>query len=198
MQGPTNERAQWLADHILPHEPLLRLRLRQRGLPAAEIDDIVQECYARLSYMDSVAHIREPRAYLLRIASSLILQQVRRSRIVPIQAMARLDGLDIESPDPLPDSYVTARRELAEVSRAIAELPRQCRDVLILRRVHGLSQREVAEHMKLAETTVQKHLARAIHALSARFGRGGSRKIPGAEQDRDDSNDAGLADQRAS
>ena len=53
-------------------------------------------------------------------------------------------------------------KELTRLAHVIADLPGKVRDVFILRRVHGLSQREVAERLGLSESTVEKHMARGF------------------------------------
>ena len=56
----------------------------------------------------------------------------------------------------------------------IARLPGKIRDVFTLRRVHGLSQREVAERLRLAESTVEKHMAKGFLMMSQWYGHGGN------------------------
>jgi len=52
-------------------------------------------------------------------------------------------------------------------------MPRQTRRAFQLRRIEGLSQREVAAALGLSESTVEKHIMRAIKLLMQQFGRGG-------------------------
>jgi RNA polymerase sigma-70 factor (ECF subfamily) len=47
-----------------------------------------------------------------------------------------------------------------------------CRETLVLRRVEGLSQREVARRLNISEKTVEKHMATGVHLLIKLFGRG--------------------------
>jgi RNA polymerase sigma-70 factor (ECF subfamily) len=103
----------------------------------------------------------------------VILTQVRRSRVVSFQTMADLDLLGAMSPDPLPERQLLDREELRRLAIAIAELPAKTGRIFSLRRVHGLSQRQIAEQLGLPESTVEKHISRAIHALMVRFERGG-------------------------
>ena len=48
---------------ILPHERELRTWLRRRLVAAADVEDVVQECYCRLAQLSDVSHITIPRAY---------------------------------------------------------------------------------------------------------------------------------------
>lgn len=168
-----SERTRWFLRHILPHEPALRGWLgRKQGL-GIEVDDIVQEAYAILAARGSVSDIRFPRAYIFQIAHSLIVQHVRRARIVSIQAV-EFDQIDYADEAATPEQRTIDRDELRRLAEAIATMPGQTREAFTLRRVHGLSQREIAARMKLSENTVEKHIARGIRFLIDWSGGGGN------------------------
>ncbi|ESQ85149.1 hypothetical protein AEAC466_05410 [Asticcacaulis sp. AC466] len=172
MQPLSDGRALWLARHVVPHEPALRSWLRGKSL-GVDIDDIVQETYAILAAKDSVDAVRNPKTYSFQVAYSVVLQQLRQSRVVPITAVADVGMLEAAHDDPSPEDTVLARDELAMIRTAIDALPRQTRQAFILRRVEGLSQQDIARRMKLSEHTVEKHISRGIKLLLAQFGRGG-------------------------
>jgi len=171
--GDSGERSIWLARHVLPHEPALRAWLRRRVGFGFDIDDIIQETYAILATLGSVDHILNPRAYLFKAASSVILMEVRRAKIVPIESIEQAEQLEIESTEPLQDRQLESRQELRLVADAIESLPQRCRQVFVLRKVRGLSQRDIAQELGISESTVEKHVARGIQELMAIFGRGG-------------------------
>ncbi len=170
MKPISNERARWLAAHVLPHEGALRAWLRGKSSFGFDIDDIVQETYAILAANATVDVILNPKTYAFQVAYSVILQQLRQSRVVPIAAMADVGALEAVIDDPSPKQTTLARAELQRVQRAIDALPRQTRTAFVLRRVEGLSQAEIARHMNLSEHTVEKHIARGIKTLLAQFG----------------------------
>lgn len=178
MGGIGKERALWLARQIMPHEPALRAWLRRRSTPFSDADDIIQEAYARLATLDSVDHILEPRAYLFRTANSIIAQEIRRARIVSIESMADLSQLVVEANTPSPEHLAAAREELNRVAEVIDALPAKCRTAFVLRKVHGLPQREIAQRMGVSEGTVEKHISRGIQQLMAIFARGGNGRVP--------------------
>ncbi len=171
----TDMRAQWLARHVLPHEAALRAWLRRRLPRGFDLDDVVQETYAVLAAKASIEAIRNPRTYTFQVAYSVILQQLRHSRVVPITAVNDTAFLDAAIDEPSPEQAVLARDELARIRSAIDALPRQTRLAFVMRRVDGLSQQEIARRMNLSEHTVEKHIARGIKSLLAQFGRGGNR-----------------------
>lgn len=160
-----NDRAHWLAQNVLPYESGLRAWLSRRRVVNLDIDDIVQESYAVLVELDSVSHIRNPRTYLYSVARSVILQHVRRSRIVSIDAMADLDHLSIYSEQPTPEEALSDVQELKRISQLIGRLPGKCREAFSLRKIEGLSQKEIASRMRISVNTVEKHVGKAIRLL---------------------------------
>src|SRR5262245_3099085 len=119
---PRDARALWLARFILPHEAALRAWLRRKAAAGFEVDDIVQETYARLSTIETVDTIRDPKTYLFQTAHSILVSQVRRSRIVPIQAVGHLEAFEMASEEPNPETQTNDHQELQRLAEAIATL----------------------------------------------------------------------------
>lgn len=157
--------AQWIADRILPHERDLRAWLRRRLPRALELDDIVQETYAVLADLGDVSHIANPRAYLFTAAQSVVLQQVRRAQVVSFETVAGLEHLDAVRDDVDPERHAVAGDELRRIAALILALPEKCRHAFVLRKIHGLSQREIAGRMGISENTVEKHICKGLRVL---------------------------------
>ncbi|MCC6912080.1 MAG: RNA polymerase sigma factor [Rhodospirillaceae bacterium] len=177
MTGVSQDRAAWLARHVLPHEAALRAWLRQKYTLGVEVDDIVQETYAILAGLESVEAIRNPRSYAFQTAHSLILAHLRRSKIVSIRSASDLELAGAMADTPTPEQVAADRDELANVARVLSDLPPKVREVILLRRVQGLSQRETAERLGITENSVEKRISQGIRALLAAFGRGGKRAV---------------------
>ena len=162
---PSRDRTEWLARHILPHEPALRAWLRRRVAGGLEVDDVVQETYAVLAGLASVDHIVSPRSYAFQTAQSLILRDLRRGRIVRMETTDDIERMGYAIDEPSPERQVSARQELRRAREAIARLPAKCREAFTLRKLEGLSQRDVARRMGISESTVEKHVGRALRTL---------------------------------
>ncbi|MGE4063396.1 MAG: sigma-70 family RNA polymerase sigma factor [Rhodospirillaceae bacterium] len=182
MVAVTHDRAAWLARHVLPHEAALRAWLRQKYALGLEVDDVVQETYAILAGLDSVDNIRSPRNYAFQTAHSLILAHLRRSKIVSIRSASDLEIASALADAPSPERVAQDRDELANVVRALEDLPPKVREVFVLRRVHGLSQRETAERLGISENSVEKRVSQGIRVLLAAFGRDGKRAANSLEE----------------
>jgi RNA polymerase sigma-70 factor (ECF subfamily) len=177
MTGVSQDRAAWLARHVLPHEAALRAWLRQKYALGVEVDDIVQETYAILAGLESVDAIRNPRSYAFQTAHSLILAHLRRSKIVSIRSASDLELASAMADTPTPEQVAEDRDELANVARVLGDLPPKVREVFLLRRVQGLSQRETAQRLGITENSVEKRVSQGIRALLLAFGRGGKRAV---------------------
>lgn len=180
-----HDRASWLADYILPHEPALRRWLLRNCVEGLETDDVVQETYAVLASLPAVEHIGSPRAYAFQTAQSLVLRHLRRARIVRIDAVDDIEILGAAADEPSPERQASARQELRQVAELIACLPAKCREAFTLRKVEGLSQREIARRMGISESTVEKHLGRALRMLMDAVKYGGTH-APEASRGRGD------------
>lgn len=170
----SDERALWLSRFVIQHEPSLRAWLSRRRMPGLEIDDIVQETYARLIAVESVSGIGNVKNYMFQTAWSVMVSHVRRARVVSFRTVSDLDELGAVANDSTPEDHVADRDELRRLAAAIATLPGKIRDVFVLRRVSGLSQRDVAGQLGLSESTVEKHMSRSIYLLMNVISNGGS------------------------
>jgi len=144
----------WVGSEILPHEADVRAWLR-RTLDPDDLEDAIQETYAQIAGLADIAHIRCGRAYFFAAARTSVLMRLRRARIVRIESVAEIDTLVAGSEDPSPERVTGARRELEMVQRLIAGLPDRCRRIFEMRKIEGLSQREIAERLKVTESIVE-------------------------------------------
>lgn len=153
----------WIASNILPHEAEVRAWLVRhvRTLSAADVDDLIQESYARL-WTSDLSSIDNSRAYFFSVIRNLVFEQARRARIVPMERMGEIESLRIISEAPGPEQSVGARQELERLRAVLADLPPQCRRTFELRKFNGLSIRETAAEMGVSEGTVEKHLTKAF------------------------------------
>jgi len=166
---PADKRAVWLSIHVLQHEPALRAWLHRRRVAGIDIDDIVQDTYARLISVKSVEDIRNVRSYVFQTAYSVLMSYVRRSKIVDLHAISDIDSLPGDGGEGSPEAHAIGRDELRRLAKAISNLPGRVQDVFVARRIRGMSQREAAKELGLSENTIEKYTCHSILLLSSLF-----------------------------
>jgi RNA polymerase sigma factor (sigma-70 family) len=165
VDSPRSDADLWFAEQVQPHEPALRGYLHGLVAPG-EIDDLVQETYARLlQAREQQAPMRSPKAYLFAIARNAAFDFFRRRKIVAIDGIAEIDRLPVLEDGPGVAETVSHDQELQLLARAIQALPERCRRVLTLRKLHGLSHREIAAQLGIAENTVNAQIAIGVLRL---------------------------------
>lgn len=166
------ERTRRFRDAALPYldDVYTLARYLMRDADAAE--DAVQECYLRaLKHFDS---FRGPamRPWLLAILRNVCRAEFARRA----DASAAVDDVPDEHADatPLwheaqdtPETQLLRRWDAATVRRLVAALAEPFRETLVLREIHNLSYREIADVVGAPLGTVMSRLARARALLRA-------------------------------
>lgn len=175
----------FVGSQILPHEADVRAWLRRSGSPPADVDDVVQETYCRLAALEAVSHIVSGRAYFFRTARNIAIARIRRARVVRIDCVTEIDALNVVDDEPSPERVVAGRRELARVRHLIEGLPERCRQVFTLRRIQGLSQREVAARLGVTENVVEAQAMRGLRLILRALAEATVQESPAGDRDHD-------------
>ena len=155
----------WIAREIVPHEGAVRGWLLRHWCDAVDVDDVIQECYCRITEIRTTAHIASGRAYFFRAAQSVAIDLSRRRKTANIAAVTENEWLDVMDEGPLQDRVLEAREDLERVDGLLSQLSYTCRRVIELRRVEGLSQRETASRLGVTENVVENHIARGLRKV---------------------------------
>lgn len=165
MEPSRTEIVAFVSSQILPHEGEVRTWLYKMGDAALDVDDVIQEAYCRLAALNSVVHIRDGRSYFFRTARNIVVERFRRARIVRIDSLTDIEALNLMDHEPSPERVVNARRELRRVQALIEGLPKRCREVFTLRRIHGLSQREASQRLGVTENVIEMQSQRGLRLI---------------------------------
>jgi RNA polymerase sigma-70 factor (ECF subfamily) len=146
------------------HTPVLyRVALRLVGGVQAEAEDVVQETWVRA--LESLARFRGDArlsSWLVAIALNCVREAARRS--------SRDGGaLDNEPPEAVPEPPPFDSASVTALERAIAQLPRRYREVIVLHDIEEHTHAEVARLLDIEVGTSKSQLARARRALRARL-----------------------------
>jgi RNA polymerase sigma-70 factor (ECF subfamily) len=169
MTGAHAKTLAWIASDVMPHEQDVLRRLKRSLGDAGEAADIVQEAYCRMFALADVTQIRSGRAFFFEVARNIALDQLKRRRVVSIDALSELDTRHLRSDEPSPEQIASGRQELSQVRALLAMLPDRCRRVIELRKFHGLSQKEVAKQLGVSENIVENDAARGLRLILDRM-----------------------------
>jgi RNA polymerase sigma-70 factor (ECF subfamily) len=108
----------------------------------------------------------DTKSFVFATARNTLIDRVRKEQVVPIEAVADLDALNMAADEPGPERTTLARDELRRVQAALDRLPPRRRQAVYLRQVEGLSRREIAARMGIGEETVKEYLAEGLFDLA--------------------------------
>ena len=137
--------------------------LRRKLGCAQNAADLAQDTFTRiLNARESVATLREPRAYLSTTARRLIIDQVRRKQIenAYLQELAltaqALEGFQS------PEQILTTLEALEHIAFILEGMQDKVRQAFVLYYLDGLKQSEIARQLALSDRTVRKYLIQAL------------------------------------
>lgn len=181
---------QWFVEEVLPLEGALTAYLRRAWPNRADVEDLRQEVYVRVYEAGRQERPEAASHFVFRVARNLLIDRLRRQRVVTIDLVADLNELNVLADEVPADRVLSGRQELARLERAMAKLPPRCREVFVLRKVQGLSQREAAARLGCSQSTVEKQVMKAMRLLAGSFfgeSAGAASAATDREADRDES-----------
>jgi RNA polymerase sigma factor (sigma-70 family) len=127
-----------------------------------DIEDVAQEAYLRAYVAEQREFIEQPTPFLFRVAKNLALTRLtKKSRQITDYIEDAGANVVIQSA-PGTDEELEAQQSLGVYCEAIASLPPKCRQIFLLRKVHGLTHGEISERMNLSVSSVEKSLRQGI------------------------------------
>jgi RNA polymerase sigma factor (sigma-70 family) len=171
LQQPPPEHREIVLGIYLQHEPTLRAILYRYTRNCADVDEFMQDIFIRLLLMKSL-DMRVTRAYLIAIAHNIARDTLRHLKVMPIEYVGQqLDDALFEEQMADPCEELQSEEGIAELMAAVdAVVPPKARQVFILRKVYGFSQKVVAERLGISVSTVEQHLSRAARRLGLALG----------------------------
>lgn len=152
---------------------ILFLAARTRSMAMAE--DLVQELYLKIAAMEAGAEVRSPASLLYRMASNLLVDQVRsaqRTRRRETQwrddTRATVAGEDVVE-EPSADQMLIGRERARQLADAVAALPPQMGRAFRLNKLEGLTQSQTADAMGISRKMVEQHIHVAVKHLTKRL-----------------------------
>ncbi|MEJ1962560.1 MAG: RNA polymerase sigma factor [Gammaproteobacteria bacterium] len=129
-----------------------------------DVDDILQEAFNRArDDGGGKPTLRSQPAFFLRTATAMAMNRFSRSGPRP---NAQLEDLSVPEVSQIAaeseESQLDGSQRFVTFCRAVGGLPEECRRVIVLKKVYGLSVAEIADHLDVAVSLVEKDMARAL------------------------------------
>jgi RNA polymerase sigma-70 factor (ECF subfamily) len=129
--------------------------------------DLAQDLFLKLFALDRSAEIANARAYVFRMAANLVTDHQRwNARLRGVLAEAEA-YLNVEETRSSPERQAMAQEELRNLAAAVERLSPTTRRIFKRTRFEGRTQREIAAELGVSQTAVEKHIRKALAALSA-------------------------------
>jgi RNA polymerase sigma factor (sigma-70 family) len=161
----------FLADLSQRYRAILTRYFERQLRQSSEIEDLVQEVFARLAHRRDITALEHLEGYLFETAANVLRDRGRR------RAVRQLDHHDSyeESRHAVEDfsseRVYLGEEALQELVRALQELPERTRTVFVLHRLEELRHAEIARRLGISVSAVEKHVVKAIQYLCDRLGR---------------------------
>jgi RNA polymerase sigma factor (sigma-70 family) len=169
LNSPPTDHSQWFNDEVRPHEPALRAYLRGTFPSLSDVDNLVQESYARLLRAKEAGKVRYVKAFLFAIARNYALDLCRRRQVISIESVGDFADLNVIDDRPDAAEVVNKQQELSLLADAVRALPDRCRQVLTLRLLYGLSHKEIAVELGISDLTVKAQIAKGMQRCADYF-----------------------------
>jgi len=165
-----DDRRQSLLQSFAEHRDAL-LRFLARKLDDRSLaEDFTQETWLRAATSPGGAAIGNPRSYLFRIASNLVLDHQRRVGQRVELKVAEETAAAVADARPTPENVVLYRSEFARLVCILDGLSPRCREVFVLCRFEELSHAEIASRLGISRNTVVSHMVNALAAIEREMG----------------------------
>lgn len=148
---------------FLENEGAIRRFLSRFFSRRTEIDDITQETFLRAFQAERDRDVQEPKAFLFGVARHVAINELAKKKTRAIVEFIEdsSGSTDIPSETRL-DDLVDSRQRLRVFCEAIATLPAQCQRVFIMKKVYGLSHKDISNRLGISVSTVEKHVANGL------------------------------------
>ena len=127
-----------------------------------DVEDIVQEVFVRTYAAKRKSGILNLRAYFFTTARNLSLKHKALHANKMTDQLEDLGISEVYDYRTSLENRYEANEQFSIFCEAVRELPPQCRRVLILKKVYGLSHSEIAERLNITVSTANQHLAKGI------------------------------------
>lgn len=151
---------EWLLSEIAPHAPEVRRWLCKRFPTVADVDEIIQDGFVRMVDRQRKSPIAHPKPFLFSVCRNLAIDYLRKHKVVKFENLGEhLDNAVLSTEAEGVQNALSDKEHQRLMKQAINELPQKCRRIFLLRKVEGLSLKEIAHKLGISPKTVEVQIS---------------------------------------
>ena len=172
-----NNSSEWLEDLIEDTRSGLASYVRSIVATPDDVPGVMQDAYLKvfLALRDDHTGSHKPVALLYRTARNTAISRLRHQKVVRESVTAIAVAEELRAEPSTAEQAINESEKLDELILVVNHLPPKCRDVFVLRWIHGLSQRAIGERLGITVSTVEKHLAKGLRRCKKELNRNDGR-----------------------
>lgn len=132
-----------------------------------DIEDVVQESYLKALGAEKKHEISSPKAFLFRIARNEALKELQKKSRRITDYLDELDIPEAATSDTLVEDSSVAKQRFGLFCQSTVDMPPRCRKAFLMCKVYGFSYKEIASHLGISVSGVEKHIARGLEICNA-------------------------------
>ena len=144
------------------NESALKRFLERFFYSTHDIEDILQEVFLQTWNIEKKQEIQLPKSYLFKVARNMALKELKKKSGQINAFIEEVNPDELVRNETSTENEVDLSERLILFEKALATLPPRCRNVFVLRKIFGFSQKEIARRMNISVSTVEKHIINGI------------------------------------
>lgn len=129
-----------------------------------DVEDVCQETFLRTYKSSLEKEVLKPKSFMFRVAKNLIVSDFRKVSTQLNDYVEDIDIVDSQIDLENLEHNALAQEKLGVMCEAIAGLPNKCRQVVVMRKVYGMSTKDIAKRMNISTITVSNYMTKGMCA----------------------------------
>lgn len=156
-----------ITEAYVEHRDVLFGYFAHKMLKPEDIEDLLQDTFIEAFKSESNRTINSPKDYLFVVARNLMSKKFAKRAKMRTQSIDEADYSHLSYDDVPTDLNIHYKLKLEVLAKCVETLPNQCRRVFILKKFHGMSQKQIASKLNISTSTVERHITIALMRLNA-------------------------------
>jgi RNA polymerase sigma-70 factor (ECF subfamily) len=128
----------------------------------SDIEDMAQEAFLKAYAAEKKKSIENPKSYLFRTSRNAAISHLREKKRKATDYIEDYDQLSVIEEGSSVEEELIANQTIGMHCEAVAKLPPRCRQIYLLRKVYGMSYKDIANTLDISVSTVESQLEKGF------------------------------------